>query len=186
MGWERMEFSAWQGLQPRKRHVPDREARTLLVSLPCSGRVPPLISRLTTVGRRLRSACRSSRDTRCGLLPAGPFRPRISPDRLESPGATRCVPPGPALLHHESTPPVCPRSDPVHSATSGRAESLRREAGILPGARLLHSALRSPPVASPRSGRPGPVRGPIAGRTLGRSVPTPRAQSLAPVFGVWI
>ncbi len=56
MGWGRMEFRAWQGLQPRKRHVPDKEARTLLVSLPCSGRVPPLIFRLTTVGRRLRSA----------------------------------------------------------------------------------------------------------------------------------
>ena len=32
----------------------------LLVSLPCPGRVPPLIFRLTAVGRRLRSAALSS------------------------------------------------------------------------------------------------------------------------------
>ena len=36
--------------------MPNREARTLLVLLPSGERVPPLIFRLTTVGRRLRSA----------------------------------------------------------------------------------------------------------------------------------
>ena len=51
-----MEFSAWWGLRPRKSQAPNREARTLLVVLPFGERVPPLIFRLTTVGRRLRSA----------------------------------------------------------------------------------------------------------------------------------
>ena len=39
-----------------RRQVPNKEARMLLVSLPGSERVPPLIFRLTTGGRRLRSA----------------------------------------------------------------------------------------------------------------------------------
>ena len=44
--------------------MPNREARMLLVSLPWSERVPPLIFRLTTGGRRLRSAALLSADAR--------------------------------------------------------------------------------------------------------------------------
>ena len=48
---------------PWARQVPKREARVILVSVPCSERVPPLILRLTTKGRRLRSAALLSEDT---------------------------------------------------------------------------------------------------------------------------
>ena len=42
-----------KGFSPWARQVPKREARVILVSVPCSERVPPLILRLTTKGRRL-------------------------------------------------------------------------------------------------------------------------------------
>ena len=38
------------------RHEPKRDARAILLSVPCSERVPPLTLRLTTRWRRLRSA----------------------------------------------------------------------------------------------------------------------------------
>ena len=59
-----MEFRAWWGLRPCKRQVPNKDAMMLLVSLPCSERVPPLIFRLTTGGRRLCSAALLSALTR--------------------------------------------------------------------------------------------------------------------------
>ncbi len=51
--------SSWQdrrGSRPWARQVPKREARVNLESVPWAERVPPLILRLTTRGRRLRSA----------------------------------------------------------------------------------------------------------------------------------
>ena len=45
-----------KGLRPLARQAPKGEARAILLSLPCSERVPPLIFRLTTKWRRLRSA----------------------------------------------------------------------------------------------------------------------------------
>ena len=38
------------------RQVPKMDANVILVSVPCCERVPPLILRLITTGRRLRSA----------------------------------------------------------------------------------------------------------------------------------
>ncbi len=43
-------------MRPCKRKAPNRDAMMRLVSLLCSERVPPLIFRLTAVGRRLHSA----------------------------------------------------------------------------------------------------------------------------------
>ena len=43
-------------MRPRARQVPKRDARVILLSLPASERVPPLILRLITRWRRLRSA----------------------------------------------------------------------------------------------------------------------------------
>ena len=45
-----------KGFRPLARQVPKRDARVILLSLPCSERVPPLILRLITRWRRLRSA----------------------------------------------------------------------------------------------------------------------------------
>ena len=45
-----------KGFRPLARQVPKREVRTILLSLPCWERVPPLILRLITKWRRLRSA----------------------------------------------------------------------------------------------------------------------------------
>ena len=45
-----------KGFRPLARQIPKRDARVILLSLPCSERVPPLILRLITRWRRLRSA----------------------------------------------------------------------------------------------------------------------------------
>ena len=45
-----------RGLKPCTRQVPKIEASVILVSVPAAERVPPLILRLITTGRRLRSA----------------------------------------------------------------------------------------------------------------------------------
>ena len=53
-------MSSWRvsrkGFRPLARQVPKRDDRVILLSLPCSERVPPLIFRLITRWRRLRSA----------------------------------------------------------------------------------------------------------------------------------
>ena len=43
-------------MRPRARQAPKRDAKVILLSLPASERVPPLILRLITRWRRLRSA----------------------------------------------------------------------------------------------------------------------------------
>ena len=48
-------------LRPCVRQVPKIDARVILVSVPCWDRVPPLIFRLVTRCRRLRSAVRLGR-----------------------------------------------------------------------------------------------------------------------------
>ena len=45
-----------RGFSPWARQVPKMDASVILLSVPCSERVPPLILRLTTKWRRLRSA----------------------------------------------------------------------------------------------------------------------------------
>ncbi len=45
-----------RGLRPCALQEPKIEASVILVSVPCCERVPPLILRLITSGRRLRSA----------------------------------------------------------------------------------------------------------------------------------
>ena len=45
-----------RGFRPWARQVPKREVRVILASVPWFERVPPLILRLITRGRRLRSA----------------------------------------------------------------------------------------------------------------------------------
>ena len=52
-----------KGFSPWARQVPKREARVILVSVPRSERVPPMTLRLTTRGRRLRSAALLSEGT---------------------------------------------------------------------------------------------------------------------------
>ena len=44
------------GFRPLARQVPKRDAKVILLLVPSSERVPPLIFRLTTRWRRLRSA----------------------------------------------------------------------------------------------------------------------------------
>ena len=51
------------GLRPCARQVPKIDARVILVSVPRWERVPPLILRLVTSGRRLRSAALLSAGT---------------------------------------------------------------------------------------------------------------------------
>ena len=50
-------------MKPWVRQVPNREARIILLSAPASDRVPPLILRLMTRWRRLRSAALLSAGT---------------------------------------------------------------------------------------------------------------------------
>ena len=54
-------MQAESGLRPGTRQAPKIDAGVILVSVPCVERVPPLISRLITTGRRLRSAVRLRR-----------------------------------------------------------------------------------------------------------------------------
>ena len=50
-------------LRPLARQVPKRDAKVILLSVPCPERVPPLILRLVTRCRRLRSAALLSEGT---------------------------------------------------------------------------------------------------------------------------
>ena len=50
-------------MRPLARQVPKRDAKVILLSVPCPERVPPLILRLVTRCRRLRSAALLSEGT---------------------------------------------------------------------------------------------------------------------------
>jgi hypothetical protein len=56
LGAERNRRHSAKGLSPRARQVPKMVASVILVAVPAGARVPPLILRATTGGRRLRSA----------------------------------------------------------------------------------------------------------------------------------
>ena len=62
-GSEQLPAASSRWYKPRVRQVPKTEASVILVSVPWFERVPPLIFRLTTTGRRLRSAMLLSEDT---------------------------------------------------------------------------------------------------------------------------
>ena len=62
-------------MRPLARQVPKRDARVILLSLPVSERVPPIIFRLITRWRRLRSASSAmiaSRVSRLALVRSSP------------------------------------------------------------------------------------------------------------------
>ena len=57
-----------RGLRGCARQVPEIDARVILVAIPCRVRIPPLILRLVTTGRRLRSAVRLLPNIQAPLL----------------------------------------------------------------------------------------------------------------------